>query len=48
MLYKFDIDLLKNTKENGLIKILDKEGNELSIASLGTDKDGNIIFTLSN
>ena len=34
MLYKFDIDLLKNTKENGLIKILDKEGNELSLMDL--------------
>lgn len=48
MLYKFDIDLLKGTKENGLIKIVDKQGNELDIFSLGTDKDGNIIFTLSN
>lgn len=48
MLYKFDIDLLKGTKEDGLIKILDKNGKELSIYSLGTDKDGNIIFTLSN
>lgn len=48
MLYKFDIDLIKGTKENGLIKILDKEGNELNISSLTADKDGNIIFTLSN
>ena len=30
MLYKFDIDLLKNTKENGLIKILDKEDRTIS------------------
>lgn len=48
MLYKFDLNLIKGAKENGLIKILDKKGNELNIFSLSADKDGNIIFTLSN
>lgn len=47
MLYKFDLDLIKGAKENGLIKVLDNNGNELSISSLTADKDGNIIFTLS-
>ena len=47
MIYKFDLDLIKGTKEDGLIKILNKEGKELAISSLGTDKEGNIILTLS-
>ena len=47
MLYKFDLDLIKGVKENGRIKIMDKNGNELSIFSLSADNDGNVIFTLS-
>ena len=47
MFYKFDLDLIKGAKENGLIKIFDKNGNELNISSLTADKDGNIIFALS-
>ena len=48
MIYKNDLDLIKGIKENGLIKILDNEGNELTISSLGTDKEGNVVFTLSD
>lgn len=47
MLYKFDLDLIKGAKENGLIKILDKNGNELNISSLTADKEGNLLISLS-